>query len=117
MARVPVALTARLTLPFQGRPGEAQRRERGGVQKELMPRAVPDDDWPGAADCVQLLAGDWSVPELVVSPGEEEFLGVGERGVGLAQPREVFVAGRGRLDCPAGQIPVLDRDHLDREAE
>src|SRR5271157_6087605 len=114
MARVPVALTARLTLPFQGRPGEAQRHERWGVQKELMPRAVPDDDRPGVADGVQLLAGDWAMPELLVTPGEEEFLGVCQRGVGLTQPREVFVAGRGRLDCPAGQIPVLDRDHLDR---
>src|SRR5271157_52602 len=98
MARVPIALTARLTLPFQGRPGEAQRHERGGVQKELMPRAVPDDYWPRVADGVQLLAGDWSVPELVVSPCEEELLGVCERGVCVTQPREVFVAGRGRLD-------------------
>ncbi len=69
------------------------------------------------ADGVEILAGEGAVPELVVAPGEEERFGVGKLGLCLAEPGEVFVTVPGRLDGPAGQLPVLDGDHLDRQAE
>ena len=84
MARVPIALPACLTLALERFLGEAECLEGGCVQEELMARAVPDNNRPGVAEGVQFLARDGTVPELMVSPGEEKLLGVRKGGVGLA---------------------------------
>ena len=110
---LPVGLGLALDLD----PGEAECAQGRRVEIELMGRAVPDDDGAGRADGVEQLPRQWPVPERVVAPGEQELLGVRQRGVRLAEPRLVFVRVGGRLDGPVGKRPVLDGDDLDRQAK
>ena len=72
--------------------------QRLGVEDEFVDRSTPYNDGPSTADLVEIGTGRSAVEEVVISPGQQHFVGIFEFGICFDQSLMILLRRGGGRD-------------------